>query len=407
MYRHYGSMMLLLSMTLRAGVCLAAIGKNEFLDYLEARDTSIGSYSLDVQRVNFKIPLGNYDRLREFVEKANEMELGQWEPNDVLDTLIRHVGAGDVYRLRRMVLERGERFKSTQTDNKSEGIRVWHYDGELYSIYSAIAGKHRAQWDIYPSVQQMGRGSLSDFGIGYVGTGKTWPKPAITAFEQRPDGILSVHQAVEDGVTYVAEYDPNLNLKYGYYREGGEKVQESWYLGHGEFGGYSVPRVHLQTWPEKDGHSVWCYVLGDVKMNCPISDADLALPQMPPWTIVMDYRHKPARQTQLMGYPREMLRDELMLDELGKAAAEATESAAGASVPQLETEPRDTEPKEQAPPDAQGKEPAPADSQKDQEQEDVKIVGSQTGATWPAILVVCIVVTAAGLAGVAVCRRRR
>lgn len=402
MNRHCWLMMLLLSIILLGGVCLATMSKDEFLDYLEARDTSVSSYSLDMQRANFKIAFDDYDLLKDFVKKANRIEMGKFKPSDVIDELIRHIGANDVFRLRRVVLERGEHFKSTQTNNKTEGMKVRHYDGGLYRVYSAIKGKESARLDIHPSVLQVGRGSLSDFGIGYIGSGKTWPRPTITAFEQRLDGILSVHQAIEDGVTYVTEYDTNMNLKYGYYLEGGQKVQESWFLGHDEFGGYSIPRVHLQTWPEKDGYYVWCCVLGDVKINCPISDADLAMPKMPPWTIVMDYRHKPTRQMQLIGYPNEILRDELMLDELSKAAAEPSQPAAGESLPEPQTEPKDTEPIEQTPPDCEGEEPVQADSQ-----EDPKIVGSQTGSRWPAILVVLVVVAAAGLACVVISRQRR
>ena len=397
MNRHYWLMMLLLSIILLGGVCLATISKDEFLDYLEARDTSITSYSLDMQRANFRIAFDDYDLLMDFVKKANRMETGKLEPSDVIDELIQHVRANDVHRLRRIVLERGEHFKSTQTwETDTKSTRVRHYDGELYRVYSPRNG----QLDIHPSITQVGRGSLSDFGIGYIGSGKTWPRPTITAFEQRPDGILSVHQTMEDGLTYATEYDPNMNLKYGYYLEGGKKVQESWFLGHEEFGGYSIPRVHLQAWPnkDKDGYSVWCRVLGDVKINCPISDADLAMPKMPPGTIVMDYRHKPARQ-QVIGYPHEVLRE-----ELSKAATEPGQPAAGESLPEQEAQspPGQTE---QAPPDTEDEQATQADSQANQE--DLKIVGSQIGSKRLVILVFLIVAAAAGLVGVAVCRQRK
>ena len=290
--RHYRLIMFIWPIMLLGEVCVAGMGKDEFLDYLEARDTSISSYSLDMQRANFKIAFDDYDLLKDFVKKANRMETGKLEPSDVIDELIQHVRANDVHRLRRIVLERGEHFKSTQTNIKTGSVKVRHYDGELYSVYSAKNG----QLDIHPSILQVGRGSLSDFGIGYIGSGKTWPRPTITAFEQRPDGILSVHQTIEDGVTYATEYDTNMNLKYGYYLEGGKKVQESWFLGHDEFGGYSIPRVHLQTWPEKDGYYVWCYVLGDVKINCPLTSEDLSLGELPAKTLVVDYRFEPSVQ---------------------------------------------------------------------------------------------------------------
>jgi hypothetical protein len=196
-----------------------------------------------------------------------------------------------------------------------------------------------------------------------------------------------------------------MNLKYGYYIEGGKKVQESWFLGHDDFGGYSIPRVHLETWPEKDGYQVWCRVLTSVKINCPISDADLAMPKMGPRTVVVDRRHKPTLVTQLIGYPNETLRDELMLDELSKPAAELTPQAEAEVLPEQEAQSTPPGQTEQTPPVAEDEQATQADSMANQE--DLKIVGSQTGSKRLVVLVFLIVAAAAGLVGVAVCRQRK
>ena len=124
MNRHYWLMILLLSITLLGRVCLATIGKDEFWDYLNARDTSISSYSLDMQRISFKIPFDDYDLLTDFAKKVNSMEMDRFEPNGIINELIQNAGASNVSRLRRIVLERGEHFKSTLIDMKTESMKV-------------------------------------------------------------------------------------------------------------------------------------------------------------------------------------------------------------------------------------------------------------------------------------------
>jgi hypothetical protein len=66
-------------------------------------------------------------------------------------------------------------------------------------------------------------------------------------------------------------------------------VEDSWYFMYGAFDGYPVAKMRLDvikgSWAW-DTPRVRVCLLDDVHINCPVTEEDLALPELAPGTVI-------------------------------------------------------------------------------------------------------------------------
>lgn len=352
---------------------LWADSESDLPRFLEARDNSITSYDITMRQAHFNIELDDYEAFRRSVKGIEGRTTGDMDPLQVAEELVHRWGK-EIAWCERQMLKRNERFKEVVSSLDGRFTNTDAYDGELYRSYS----KHNGQLDIYPDIPPVAHASLDRLGLVTRGIREQNRLISVEEHEQGPRCTFSPPK--DDSCVLTMQYDREFNLRQLCNLLDGETTAEDMYLFHREADGYSVPQLRININVFKDRCSVYCWVVEDTRINCRLSDEDLSIGEMPLWTLVMDRRHVPPVQRQLIDYPHEILTDERMLGGLGEFALPAEDvSDNSVVVPEQEATPG-------APSDGEQASPDDLDSR-----EDSGTMASSSGHEWLGIMAVCIV----------------
>lgn len=376
---------------------LWAVNKDDFLSFCESRDNSIKSYSVEIHKGHLDINLEDYDAFVDSIAQLEHMQIDNVNPMQLVDNIAGKWNK-KIGWVNKKMIQKEERFKEITSFSEGGRYDVRLYDGQIYRVYQ----KKDGQLDLHPEIPPIVH---LDFDYLGITSKQLRNRGDVISYSETGEGCEISFPITKDNSRIINQkYDSDLNIRKSCFFRNGKLGRDSRWLFYRQVEGYSIPRLNIVFNLYKDRCSIFCYIIENVEINCQLTDEDFVIGEMPPWTLVVDRRQKPYTVKQLMQYPHEILRDEIMLGELTKPVADITQTAEGELLLDSEAQSNDTEQTEKTPLVTESEEAVQADSQTDQE--DPKIVGSQTGSKWPVILVLLAVFTAVGL-GVVIRRQRR
>jgi hypothetical protein len=288
--------------------CLWGGDRSDALRFLEYRDRSVNSYSINLRRFAFNITADSYSRFREDIMRTREAGADRADALQLMNEFLQR-WTPQTAPVEYTRLQRGDLYREEIRGEGGKYVDVLNYDGSVYRHYY----KDNGQLDLIASTDSPGSVSLEDLGL----TTKKFRRWEAVKLEEKDGG--SRYSFSTGSAVAVMEYDAKLLPKQLRISGDDDPVEEILYLFPNEKLAYGFPSVAVRVNFNKNKNECWVrvHLIDDLKINCPVTDKDLAIGDMPPWTLVVDRRHDPPIQRQLMDYPREILADEVMLGDLG------------------------------------------------------------------------------------------
>ena len=311
--------------------CLWGGDRSDALRFLESRDRSIDSYSINLRRFSFSITADSYSRFKEDIMRTREAGADRAGAPQLMNEFLQR-WAPQTTPVEYARLQRGDLYREEIRGEGGKYVDVLNYDGSVYRHYY----KDNGQLDLSANTDNQGSVSLEDLGLT---TQKLWRWEAGKTEEK--DGGHRFSFSAGSAVA-VMEYDTKYLPTQLRTSVDDDPIEEILYLFPNENLGYGFPSVAVRVNFNKNKNECWIrvHLIDDLKINCPVTDKDLAIGDMPPWTLIVDRRQNPPIQKQLINYPREILSDEVMLgDTLGPDAKTTADSAQADHSAKPDTEP--------------------------------------------------------------------
>jgi len=265
----------------------------DFLRLLEARDNSITSFEIKLRRASFTPKLEDGAAVAKVIEEAARKDKAT-DAAAARRWVEELVGAWseDPRWITEHIRQRGDSFREIVTFRDREFVDVKVYDGQLYYDHSQI----NRQLDIYPKLTNVSHASLQD--VGLVGGGLRSRAPHVS-LEQNGQGTRCAIAPSDDNPHRAGyEYNHRLGLRHSWYELEGKYRSDTYYLFHYDRDGYSVPRAKVRLYRDDRRRVLTgnAYIIEDVRINCPLTDEDLCLGDVPDRTLVVDRRFGPSFQ---------------------------------------------------------------------------------------------------------------
>lgn len=292
----------------RVGMGLAAEDDtSQALSFLESRNNSVSTCELRVHQYCFDLTPDSYQAFKRAIVELGAVDGRNANLTQLASDFARK-WSNAVNTLEVHALWKGKQFKET----RKAGDKVsWTtaYDGELYRDYRT----DNEQLDILASVPSVLKIGTDEMGItnSRVLSGAT----AKTVTKNGEGYQCTLFFREDNSFSRVEFYDPSWGLRHSEGKDSGVLSYEQWYLKHKTIDGYSVPQIKVDASMSKRGCSITLLVLESARINCPLTDEDMAIGKLPPWTLVVDRRHNPPIRNRLVDTPDALLRNEVLLDD--------------------------------------------------------------------------------------------
>lgn len=251
---------------------------------LQAREDSIGSYTLVVERVRIESAAFSDEILDAAV--ADERRA---EPRQLFESIVGRLGGGrPIASMISRTSQKGMRFKTHMTFPRGEEMVLAH-DGERFLRFQPKAANK--QVDIFPPSHVEGRYSLDQLGLmmaPLLQPGK------VLSHEQQGD-LLRMRFKASETFTTVVDFDSELAIRRRVGISNGNVVSQERYLCPRRFGTYVMPVVIVTDRQSGASHVVEVILLKDLVLNPAISEEELSIGEFPDKAVAVDYRQNPPK----------------------------------------------------------------------------------------------------------------
>jgi hypothetical protein len=264
------------------GAAFAAVGSDDILAELKARNLSITSSTLDVQNVECEPTASPVAAVNEAVARAGTEPT---QRNAILEGAVRELsGKKGPVLTKIMTYQQGSRFRQSEAfDNR---ISYKASDGNIFATLEDT-GQGRQQLDIFAVDVQSSRDLLNTETLG-ISFGRLLQNKAVVSRED--DGWAVNVQVAQDQVTTL-RFDDQLRLVHLTSAKGDDVVVEKWYCGYQERGEYSVPGA-IVTW-YAGAKILRLTKINNIVLNEPIDERNLTVPVDPLRVTTVDFRSQP------------------------------------------------------------------------------------------------------------------
>ena len=290
---------------------LRAANESDFMDFMEAIDSSISSYDIKLHKAHFYIEISDYEKFTNEIEKLRDINTNDVNLLQITDEFISE-WCDDIMWTEKQYLQNNELFKESSSSEEGSKGDIKVYDGQIYRKYS----KHNEQLDIYPDIPPIAHTNFESLGITTKGLLENYN---LDSFRESKEGYDCTFSLKEDEFRITNyEYDKSLRRLRSHTKINNKSVLDNRWLFYNEIDNYSIPGVKFDINIFKERCSVYCYVIEKVDINCRMEDKDFDINynEIPPWALVIDHRQEPYTVEQLVDYPNIILRDEVMLNDL-------------------------------------------------------------------------------------------
>ena len=280
------------SQTSQANVTGAELEKT--LAKIKERDSSIESYHIQGRRLYLNLPYDEWAAVEAAINDLKAVPADEVEQRffDLCRGLQNYKknwakveGYGSGERLKYEVSYAGEPFSRKQ------------FTGSEYRVYHPITVQR--QLDIYPAEKQVHIPlQLSDLGVNL----ENLLEYDVTQWMMKKDRQTIQFKVSSRGFTTI-ELDENLILRHLFLDSGGERQFDKWYFGCVSTGKWYCQRMTVRVDQEDCSFGVKINIIDELEINPEVTEEQLDVGLLPPWTLVVDHREKPVNVAQLVDRP--------------------------------------------------------------------------------------------------------
>ena len=265
---------------------------DDILKVLKSNSESISSYSLSGEFCIVDVSQTKFSMIVDIIDEANRVTSNDY--NITLNKILTVIN-DDMTWTKYNIKKKGNRYKSQQYETSDKLHLVSCFDGEKYVNY--LPSSTQKQVDIYSEESTQLVFSLEQLDISLTDL-------FLYDYDYSDEDNEFTFKAKE-GFSTKIQLDDNLATKHVVLTDisEGRELLKTWHLNVEKIDSYSMPRLILNANIQNEIVSLWIYKLDEIKINCEVTEQEIALGQLPLWATVVDHRTNPVSVEQLIPAP--------------------------------------------------------------------------------------------------------